>query len=119
MLSVPISSPLPLNNKNILLGLANNEVLVFGHTHRSFKSDDVINTGSWVVDPRKKAHSYVEIDNGNFELKEFKQTKQRLQQVILEAKSASDALCPSCGEAIEQEVKFCCYCGFRLKYGRT
>ncbi len=64
------------NGKNFLLGMKPNENLVFGHTHRPFINKDkkVVNAGSWVDElPSKELqNSYVEISNGQIELKFFK-----------------------------------------------
>jgi UDP-2,3-diacylglucosamine pyrophosphatase LpxH len=80
------------NSKNILLGLPREAVLVFGHTHHAFECDGVVNSGSWVVDPKKEAHNYVEICDGDYKLKPFPQTKDRLEEVGLEIKRATKAL---------------------------
>lgn len=64
------------NAKSFLLGMKPNEILVFGHTHEPFINNQktVANTGSWVNELESKEHqnSYVEINNGNMELKFFK-----------------------------------------------
>lgn len=59
------------NAKNILFGFPKGDVLVFGHTHRPFKDEDVVNTGSWSLHIEEKANNYLVIDNGRFELKEY------------------------------------------------
>ena len=57
--------------RNIFLGLESGEKLIFGHTHRPFVKGDTGNTGSWVKG--LPAHNtYIEIDNGKMELKEWK-----------------------------------------------
>lgn len=62
--------------KNFLLGMKPDEILVFGHTHDPFinKNKTVVNTGSWVneLDSKEYQNSYVEISEGNMELKFFK-----------------------------------------------
>ncbi len=58
-----------------LLGMKPNENLIFGHTHRPFISEDrkVANTGSWIdeLPIKKQQNSYIEISNGQMELKFF------------------------------------------------
>lgn len=61
--------------KNIFLGMRGDEQLVFGHTHKPFLTKDdagtnVANTGSWVEEGSKQ-NTYIEIINGEMELKEF------------------------------------------------
>jgi len=64
------------SGKNFLLGMKPHENLIFGHTHRPFIKKDrkVANTGSWVdeLPDKEKQNSYVEIKNGEMELKYFK-----------------------------------------------
>ncbi len=64
------------NGKNYLLGMKPNEKLVYGHTHRPFITDDktVANTGSWIneLEDKNYQNSYVEIEDGEMELKFFK-----------------------------------------------
>ena len=79
------------SSKNLLFGLPKDAVLVFGHTHRAFASDGVANSGSWVIDPKKQAHTYVEILEGDFRLKPFPQTKNRLEEVRFELRRATKA----------------------------
>jgi predicted phosphodiesterase len=49
------------------------EILVFGHTHRSFvnKKENVVNTGSWVSESRTP-NTYVELHPEGISLKIFK-----------------------------------------------
>ena len=62
--------------KGFLMGMKSDETLVFGHTHGPFinKEKTVVNSGSWVNELLSKEYqnSYVEISNGNVELKFFK-----------------------------------------------
>lgn len=62
--------------KSFFLGMKPDERLVFGHTHDPFINNDktVVNTGSWVneLESKEYQNSYVEISNGNMELKFFK-----------------------------------------------
>ena len=62
--------------KGFLLGMKSNEILVFGHTHEPFinKEKTVANTGSWVneLESEEYQNSYIEIDDGDMELKFFK-----------------------------------------------
>jgi UDP-2,3-diacylglucosamine pyrophosphatase LpxH len=62
--------------KSFLLGMKPDERLVFGHTHGPFINNDqtVANTGSWINELPKKEYqnSYVEISEGEMELKFFK-----------------------------------------------
>lgn len=55
----------------IPLGLQPDDVLIFGHTHRPFKDDRTANTGSWVMEPGKKEHTFIEITDNVFDLKTF------------------------------------------------
>ena len=47
-----------------------------------------------------------------------KKFSARKQSDIDQAYDSELAFCPSCGEAIDmtQNVRFCCYCGFRLRH---
>jgi len=59
----------------IFLGIYPDEALIFGHTHMPFidKEQKVANTGSWVDELAEKVqNSYVEIVDGEMELKFFK-----------------------------------------------
>ncbi len=61
--------------KNIFLGMRKGEQLVFGHTHKPFLTKDdagisVANTGSWVEEAGKQ-NTYIEVVEGEMELKEF------------------------------------------------
>ena len=59
----------------ILIGKKPDEKFVFGHTHRPFitKNGNVVNTGSWVAELSPEfQNSYVEISNGEMNLKFFK-----------------------------------------------
>jgi len=58
-------------SRAIALGLKPSDILVFGHTHRPFKDERTANTGSWVMTPDKKEHTYVEITDASFDLKPF------------------------------------------------
>ena len=62
--------------KNFLLGMKSDERLVFGHTHGPFINNEktVVNTGSWIneLESKEYQNSYVEISEGNMELKFFK-----------------------------------------------
>ena len=62
--------------KSFILGMKPDERLVFGHTHDPFINNDktVVNTGSWVneLESKEYQNSYVEISDGNMELKFFK-----------------------------------------------
>jgi UDP-2,3-diacylglucosamine pyrophosphatase LpxH len=60
----------------IPLGLQPDDVLIFGHTHRPFKDDRTANTGSWVMERNKKEHTYVEITDNAFDLKQFPVSQQ-------------------------------------------
>lgn len=59
--------------KYFLLGMKPNERLVFGHTHGPFINEEktVANTGSWIDELKEKQYqnSYVEISNGEMQLK--------------------------------------------------
>ena len=63
------------SGKYPLLGMKPDENLIFGHTHRPFmnKTKKVANTGSWIDKLPIKNHqnSYIEINNGQMELKFF------------------------------------------------
>lgn len=60
-------------SKYFLLGMKPDEILIFGHTHGPFINDEntVANTGSWVNELKQKEYqnSYIEINNGEMELK--------------------------------------------------
>jgi len=61
-------------SKGFLLGMQPDEILVFGHTHDPYLASDgtVVNTGSWVHELEKEyQNSYLEIKDGNIELKFF------------------------------------------------
>lgn len=53
----------------------NNEILIFGHTHRPFVSDDkrVINTGSWISEPQSNYifNTFAELDGDHISLMHF------------------------------------------------
>ena len=59
--------------KYFLLGMKPDERLVFGHTHGPFINEEktVANTGSWIdeLEEKKYQNSYVEINNGEMQLK--------------------------------------------------
>ena len=63
-------------SKCLLLGIQPDEILIFGHTHEPFINNEktVVNAGSWVneLESEEYQNSYIEIDNGNIELKFFK-----------------------------------------------
>ena len=48
---------------------------------------------------------------------DWKKSSARREPDIKQANESKLVLCPSCGRAIEvrQDVRFCCYCGFRLE----
>ena len=56
--------------------MKSDERLVFGHTHGPFINNEktVANTGSWIneLESKEYQNSYVEISEGNMELKFFK-----------------------------------------------
>lgn len=61
--------------KCFILGMKPDERLIFGHTHGPFinKEKTVVNTGSWVNEIKKEfQNSYVEISDGEMELKFFR-----------------------------------------------
>jgi UDP-2,3-diacylglucosamine pyrophosphatase LpxH len=61
--------------KYLFLGMYPDEALIFGHTHVPFldKQHNIANTGSWVDEYGKKLqNSYIEIIDGEMELKFFK-----------------------------------------------
>ncbi len=61
--------------KYMFLGLYPDEALIFGHTHMPFfdKENKVANTGAWVDEYAKNLqNSYIEIFDGDMELKFFK-----------------------------------------------
>lgn len=59
--------------RNYLFGMKPDEKLIFGHTHGPFINSDktVVNTGSWTgeLDNKDYQNSYVEIKDGEIELK--------------------------------------------------
>ena len=62
--------------KCYLLGMKPDERLIFGHTHGPFinREKTVANTGSWINEPGispENQNSFVEISEGNMELKFF------------------------------------------------
>lgn len=62
------------HGKNLILGMKTDETLIFGHTHKPFinREKKVANTGSWVDElPRSGQNSYIEISDGQMELKSF------------------------------------------------
>ena len=58
--------------RDIFLGVSDDDVLIFGHTHEPFKEDIAVNAGSWLkeVDVRDQ-NTYIEIKNGKAEVKKF------------------------------------------------
>ena len=61
--------------KYLFMGLQPYETLIFGHTHLPFieKEHKIANTGAWVDEFGKELqNSYIEIINGEMELKFFK-----------------------------------------------
>jgi UDP-2,3-diacylglucosamine pyrophosphatase LpxH len=61
--------------KNYMLGMKNDERLIFGHTHGPFINKDktVANAGSWTNELQSEyQNSYLEINDGIIELKFFK-----------------------------------------------
>ncbi len=63
--------------KCYLFGIKPHERLVFGHTHGPFinQSKSVVNSGSWTDELKNKDYqnSYVEINDGNMELKFYRE----------------------------------------------
>jgi UDP-2,3-diacylglucosamine pyrophosphatase LpxH len=61
--------------KRVLTGMAPDEKLVYGHTHRPFINPEgtVANTGSWVneLSREKSQNRYVRIENGRMDLRAF------------------------------------------------
>lgn len=61
--------------KYLLLGMKPNETLIYGHTHNPFINKDlmVANTGSWIdeLPNKEEQNSYIEIEDGEMELKFF------------------------------------------------
>lgn len=59
----------------LFLGKMPDEILVYGHTHRPYVSEDgmVVNTGSWVSEKGKdrRFNTYLKIEDGRFELKDY------------------------------------------------
>jgi UDP-2,3-diacylglucosamine pyrophosphatase LpxH len=66
----------------IPLGLQPNDILIFGHTHRPFKDNRTANTGSWIMGPGKTAHTYVEITDQSFELREFPASQEAMKAAL-------------------------------------
>jgi UDP-2,3-diacylglucosamine pyrophosphatase LpxH len=63
------------SGKNFIFGIKPNERLIFGHTHGPFinKEKTVANAGSWTMELQSEyQNSYIEIVDGNIELKFFK-----------------------------------------------
>ncbi len=66
-------------SRSVYLGMEEDEVLVFGHTHNPYQCPPenetgalkVVNTGSWKKSPGDY-YSFVMIDNGDVQFKEFK-----------------------------------------------
>jgi len=61
--------------KSFILGMKPDERLIFGHTHGPFinKEKTVANAGSWTMELQSEyQNSYIEIVEGNIELKFFK-----------------------------------------------
>lgn len=58
--------------KEAFKDVGQNEILIFGHTHRAFVSDNerIVNTGCWVSDA-SLTNTFVELDNGQVRLFEF------------------------------------------------
>lgn len=59
----------------VVLGMRNNEVLVFGHTHRPFVNAHTANTGSWLKDvpPEYERNTYLTVDAGTMTLHTWQQ----------------------------------------------
>jgi UDP-2,3-diacylglucosamine pyrophosphatase LpxH len=58
---------------NMFIPIKENDILVFGHTHKPFKTKKVINTGSWVENDKYKYCTYLRIDDfGKIQLFEWK-----------------------------------------------
>jgi len=55
--------------RTVPLGIKPSDLLIFGHTHRPFKDERTINTGSWIMTEDKREHTYVEITDTSFELR--------------------------------------------------
>ena len=63
------------SGKNYIMGMKPDERLIFGHTHGPFinKEKTVANAGSWTNELQSEyENSYIEISDGNIELKFFK-----------------------------------------------
>jgi len=60
---------------NACASRGDNEILIFGHTHRPFVSDDkrVINTGSWICEPQSNYvfNTFAELDGEQIRLMHF------------------------------------------------
>ena len=58
--------------RDIFLGVSDEDILIFGHTHEPFKEDVAVNAGSWLkeVDVSDQ-NTYIEIKDGKVELKRF------------------------------------------------
>lgn len=65
------------SGKHYLFGMQRDEILVFGHTHGPFINSEktVVNTGSWTAELKTRSYqnSYVEIQDGEIELKFYKE----------------------------------------------
>lgn len=63
--------------RDLFLGMKRTEVLVYGHMHDPFETENVVNTGAWLntnhpYRPRGKENSYLVIkDDGSFTLKYY------------------------------------------------
>ncbi len=59
--------------RDLFLGVSEEDILVFGHTHEPFNEDVAVNAGSWLkeVDVSDQ-NTYIEIKDGKVELKRFK-----------------------------------------------
>ena len=68
--------------RTIPLGLQPSDILIFGHTHRPFKDERTANTGSWIMGPGKRNHTYVEITDQSFELREFPASQQAMEAAL-------------------------------------
>ena len=65
--------------------LHENEILVFGHTHRPFVRQDgrIINTGCWVSDSTNP-NTFAELDDGQVKLFKFL-NKNNIQDITTDA----------------------------------
>ena len=72
------------NGKNIFLGMAYNEKLIFGHTHRPFVIKNTANTGSWVKNEATScAHNtYLKIGNGKIYLMKWQNGKEHTIKIM-------------------------------------